>query len=148
MQDCNLFSINNIAFIANIFTMYPRAEFQNLSSIFRYLSPSNQNTKKICLQQQSHFVFHMRQSLNKSNISSKTWRHISIEDLYAVLPSQTLSSTLWLLLIVGKWSIHGLSGLYWHNIVTCIPIARQRLGKHIPAKPTHAKVGVCCWVTD
>jgi hypothetical protein len=26
-------------------------------------------------------------------------------------------------------------------IVTCIPIARQRLGKHIPAKRTHATEG-------
>jgi hypothetical protein len=27
------------------------------------------------------------------------------------------------------------------NIVTCIPIARQRLGKHIPRKHTRATVG-------
>jgi hypothetical protein len=29
-------------------------------------------------------------------------------------------------------------------IVTCIPIARQRLGKHIPAKRTRATEGVHC----
>jgi hypothetical protein len=28
-----------------------------------------------------------------------------------------------------------------YNIVTCIPIARQRLGKHIPATNVHSKIG-------
>jgi hypothetical protein len=40
----------------------------------------------------------------------------------------------------------GTPHLSWHNIVTCTPIARQRVGKQVPEK-TDSWQKVRCWVT-
>jgi hypothetical protein len=41
----------------------------------------------------------------------------------------------------GKRSLGRPKRRWEHNIVTCITIARQRVGKHIPAKHAHATIG-------
>jgi hypothetical protein len=69
------------------------------------------------------------------NNSFKDVRHVA-ENVSIIFPKNVLAATDKELHDGAKSSINK----YENNTVTCIPFARQRLGKHIPAKGTHATI--------